>query len=75
MPDGSKLAGEINLTSLATKAEIAKEGYDPTYGARPLDRLIQTEIKDGLSEEILFGRLNKGGVITVDLKDGKLVFV
>ena len=54
---------------------LAEKGYDPTYGARPLDRLIQAEIKDGLSEEILFGRLNKGGVITVDLKDGKLVFV
>jgi ATP-dependent Clp protease ATP-binding subunit ClpA len=54
---------------------LAEKGYDPTYGARPLDRLIQAEIKDGLSEEILFGRLNKGGVITVELKDGKLVFV
>jgi ATP-dependent Clp protease ATP-binding subunit ClpA len=53
---------------------LAEKGYDATYGARPLDRLIQAEIKDGLSEEILFGRLNKGGVITVDLKDGKLVF-
>jgi ATP-dependent Clp protease ATP-binding subunit ClpA len=53
---------------------LAKKGYDPTYGARPLSRLIQTEIKDGLSDEILFGRLTKGGVITVDLKDDELVF-
>ena len=53
---------------------LAQKGYDPTYGARPLSRLIQTEIKDGLSDEILFGRLTKGGVITVDIKDDELVF-
>jgi ATP-dependent Clp protease ATP-binding subunit ClpA len=56
------------------RSYLAKKGYDATYGARPLSRLIQTEIKDGLSDEILFGRLTKGGVITVDLKDDELVF-
>jgi ATP-dependent Clp protease ATP-binding subunit ClpA len=53
---------------------LAKRGHDPSYGARPLGRLIQTDIKDRLSDEILFGRLSKGGVITVDLKDDQLEF-
>ncbi|MGA8279437.1 MAG: ATP-dependent Clp protease ATP-binding subunit ClpA [Desulfobacterales bacterium] len=53
---------------------LAKKGHDPSYGARPLGRLIQTDIKDRLSDEILFGRLTKGGVITVDLKDDQLEF-
>jgi ATP-dependent Clp protease ATP-binding subunit ClpA len=54
---------------------LAKKGYDPSYGARPLGRLIQTEIKDQLSDEILFGKLSRGGAITVDLKDDTLHFV
>jgi ATP-dependent Clp protease ATP-binding subunit ClpA len=54
---------------------LAKKGHDPTYGARPLGRLIQTDIKDKLSDEILFGRLMNGGEIIVDLdKDENLVF-
>ncbi|MFZ0611456.1 MAG: ATP-dependent Clp protease ATP-binding subunit ClpA [Desulfobacterales bacterium] len=53
---------------------LAKKGHDPSYGARPLGRLIQTDIKDRLSDEILFGRLAKGGTITVDLKDDRLEF-
>jgi len=54
---------------------LAGKGHDTTYGARPLGRLIQTDIKDKLSDEILFGGLTKGGRIMVDLdKDEKLVF-
>jgi len=53
---------------------LAKEGYDPQYGARPLARVIQTEIKDALSDEILFGCMQKGGEVHVDLEDDKLVF-
>jgi len=53
---------------------LAEKGYDDKFGARPLGRLIQTEIKDALSEELLFGRLKKGGVVTVGLKDGKITF-
>ena len=45
---------------------LARHGYDPTYGARPLTRLIQTEIKDVLSEEILFGKLANGGEVFID---------
>jgi ATP-dependent Clp protease ATP-binding subunit ClpA len=53
---------------------LAKNGHDPRYGARPLSRLIQTEIKDILSNEILFGCLEKGGEAFVDLEDEKLIF-
>ncbi|KPA18345.1 Clp protease ClpX [Candidatus Magnetomorum sp. HK-1] len=56
----------IQLTDDARKW-LAKKGYDPTYGARPLDRLIQKEIKDKLTDEILFGKLEKGGQVSVDL--------
>ncbi len=53
---------------------LAKEGHDPAYGARPLGRVIQTEIKDKLSDEILFGRLHNGGHVALDLADDKLAF-
>ncbi len=53
---------------------LAQNGHDPRYGARPLSRLIQTEIKDILSNEILFGCLEKGGEAFVDLEDEKLTF-
>jgi ATP-dependent Clp protease ATP-binding subunit ClpA len=57
-----------------TRHWLAKKGYDQTYGARPLSRLIQVEIKDKLADEILFGRLSKGGSVTVDIKDNQPVF-
>jgi len=53
---------------------LAQNGHDLRYGARPLGRLIQTEIKDILSNEILFGCLEKGGEVSVDLEDEKLTF-
>jgi ATP-dependent Clp protease ATP-binding subunit ClpA len=53
---------------------LAKKGHDPTYGARPLGRVIQAEIKDTLSDEILFGRLQKGGLVSLDLTDDQLTF-
>ncbi|UCE51097.1 MAG: ATP-dependent Clp protease ATP-binding subunit ClpA [Desulfobacterales bacterium] len=53
---------------------LAKKGHDPAYGARPLGRVIQTEIKDTLSDEILFGRLINGGHVSVDMEDDKLAF-
>jgi ATP-dependent Clp protease ATP-binding subunit ClpC len=52
-------------------AAIAKEGFDPTYGARPLRRAIQNRIEDMLSEEIIEGNVKKGDKIIVDEKDGK----
>ncbi|QTA81566.1 ATP-dependent Clp protease, ATP-binding subunit [Desulfonema limicola] len=53
---------------------LAQKGYDPGFGARPLGRLIQKEIKDNLSDEILFGKLEKGGSVYIDCKDDTLVF-
>ena len=56
------------------RAWLAEKGYDPTFGARPLTRVIQTELKDRLSDEILFGPLAKGGRVRAYLGDGKLEF-
>jgi len=53
---------------------LAKNGFDELYGARPLARVIQENIKKPLADEILFGRLVKGGHVRVVLKDGKLAF-
>ena len=53
---------------------LCSRGYDPLYGARPLGRLIQSEIKDVLSEEVLFGKLAKGGDVSIDLRKNKLTF-
>ena len=53
---------------------LAKNGFDELYGARPLARLIQEHIKKPLADEILFGKLVRGGHVKVGLKDGKLSF-
>ncbi|MDD2589067.1 MAG: ATP-dependent Clp protease ATP-binding subunit, partial [Atopobiaceae bacterium] len=63
----------IELTD-AAKALVAKEGSDPTYGARPLRRAIQTLIEDPLSEEFLSGEWKPGDIVEVDVSDGKIVF-
>jgi ATP-dependent Clp protease ATP-binding subunit ClpA len=51
---------------------IADKGYDDKMGARPLARVIQEHIKKPLAEELLFGKLAKGGVVKVGVKDGAL---
>ncbi len=61
----------IELTRPAAEW-LADKGYDDRMGARPLARVIQEHIKKPLAEELLFGKLAKGGVIKVGLKDGKL---
>jgi len=53
---------------------LAKNGFDELYGARPLARVIQEHIKKPLADEILFGRLTRGGHVKVELVDGKLAF-
>jgi ATP-dependent Clp protease ATP-binding subunit ClpA len=53
---------------------LAKNGFDELYGARPLARVIQEHIKKPLADDILFGKLSKGGHVKVVLKDGKLAF-
>ncbi len=54
---------------------LVDKGYDPQYGARPLRRVIEKEIKDKLAEEILLGKIQNGQTITVDLRGEELVFV
>ena len=58
----------------AARAWLAEKGYDPVYGARPLARVIQTEVRDPLTDEILFGRLEHGGTVTINIVDGHLDF-
>ena len=59
----------LELTAGA-KALLAKKGYDPVLGARPLRRTIQREIEDTLSEKILFGELGPGQIVVVDTEPG-----
>ncbi len=64
---------EISFTDEAVK-EIAKQGYDEDYGARPLRRAIRSKIEDVLSEKILEGKVDKQKVINCDYKDNSFVF-
>jgi ATP-dependent Clp protease ATP-binding subunit ClpA len=63
----------LSLTATARRW-FADRGYDPAFGARPMARLIQNEIKRVLADEILFGKLQNGGKVEVDESDGKLTF-
>jgi ATP-dependent Clp protease ATP-binding subunit ClpA len=64
---------KLSLTPGARKW-LATKGYDPAYGARPLRRLIMKEIGDTLTEEILFGKLNRGGTVRIGRKNQKMTF-
>ncbi len=50
---------------------LAERGFDPLFGARPLARVIQTEVKDKIADEVLFGALDKGGLVRIDLETGE----
>jgi ATP-dependent Clp protease ATP-binding subunit ClpB len=73
---GERLAAqEMRLeVSDAALAEIAKVGFDPLYGARPLKRAIQQEIENPVAKLVLEGRFGPKDVIPVDVKNGKFVF-
>ena len=62
----------LEMTEEAKK-HLAEKGFDPVFGARPLRRLIQNEVEDSLSDEVLGGNLNDGDVALVDLEDDKIV--
>ena len=64
---------EISLTP-AARRYLASHGYEPAYGARPLRRMIMKEIGDILTEEILFGRLTKGGKVRIGRKNKAMTF-
>jgi ATP-dependent Clp protease ATP-binding subunit ClpA len=63
----------ITLTPEA-RTWLAKKGYDPVYGARPLGRVVQREVRDPLTDEILFGQLEHGGTVTIGLAGDRLTF-
>lgn len=66
---------KVALTiSPAVRTWLAKKGHDPTYGARPLARVIQNKIKDKLSDAILFGELQNGGLVSLDMTGDQLTF-
>jgi ATP-dependent Clp protease ATP-binding subunit ClpA len=60
--------------SEAAREWLGKKGYDPLYGARPLGRVIQEHIKKPLAEELLFGKLAKGGLVKIGVTDDKPSF-
>ncbi len=73
---GERLAAQkvdLSITD-AARRWLAEHGYDPRFGARPMARLIENEIARVLADEILFGRLNGGGHVTVDAAADKLAF-
>ena len=71
----SQLAERRVAITLGTEARawLATKGYDPVYGARPLARVIQTEVRNPLTEEILFGHLEHGGTVRIRLEGDRLV--
>jgi ATP-dependent Clp protease ATP-binding subunit ClpA len=56
------------------RAWLARKGYDPVYGARPLGRVVQREVRDPLTDQVLFGALEQGGTVTISVIDDKLAF-
>jgi ATP-dependent Clp protease ATP-binding subunit ClpA len=71
---GQLAARRVRLAvTAAGRAELARQGYDRRQGARPLARVIDAQVRRQLTEEILFGRLAKGGKVTVDAEGEKIV--
>lgn len=74
----NELASDKNVivrVSIEAQEWLAKKGYDPKYGARPLARVIAEHIKKPLSKEMLFGKLKKGGIAFVTLEENKIQLV
>ena len=69
--------GDRNVSieiSEEARSWIGSKGYDKNFGARPLARIVQEHVKKPLAEELLFGKLTGGGVVSIDFQDGKLSF-
>ena len=62
----------IELTA-AARTWLATKGYSPQFGARSIGRLVQSEVKDRLADELLFGKLAEGGTVTVDIEEDKIL--
>lgn len=66
---------QINLVIRDTaKLYVVEKAYNPKFGARPLRRVIQTEIEDKLAEEILSGKVKKGSTVTIGTKNKEISF-
>jgi len=73
----SKMVAKQHITIDATEEAIdylAAKGYDPQYGARPIKRLIQKEVLNNLSKELLSGNIKSESIILIDSFDDSLVF-
>ncbi len=69
--------GDRNVSieiSECARSWIGRKGYDRNFGARPLARVIQEHVKKPLAEELLFGKLTDGGLVSIDLQNGELSF-
>ena len=64
---------ELELTD-AAREHIAREGYDPVYGARPLKRYLQRQVETALSRKLLSGEITDNSRVRVDFKKGALAF-
>ena len=71
-----KLEPQKVVISVSERARswLAKKGYDPLFGARPMARTIQQEIETTIADEVLFGKLQNGGQVSINLKKDKLQF-
>ena len=65
---------KLNVTD-AFKERLVEEGYNPSYGARPLRRAVMRLLEDSLAEEVLSGRIKDGDKATVDIDDNKKVTI
>ena len=63
----------LSIDKLA-KEYLAKKGYDEVFGARELSRVIQEEIKKPIAEELIFGKISKGGHVSITMKENKINF-
>jgi ATP-dependent Clp protease ATP-binding subunit ClpB len=73
----AKLLAQRDLSLEVTeraRQEIANRGYDPTFGARPLKRVIQNELQNPLASELLKGRYPEGSTVKIDFEDGEFTF-
>jgi ATP-dependent Clp protease ATP-binding subunit ClpA len=72
----SQLAERKIAITLAPEARVwlAAKGFDSKYGARPLARVIQRDVRDPLTDQILFGALENGGTVTISEQDDRLTF-
>jgi len=64
---------ELELTE-AAKEYVAREGYDPVYGARPLKRFLQRHVETALSRKLLAGEISDNSRVVADFKKGELIF-